>query len=142
MPGWSYGRIGYKKPCIDSGMTQHFFVSHLRLPRYNLWKLHLNNQYALETPVDLKSYKKIFSLERRVLGTTINYVLDTHYYIMIMIFSYTGNTSMDPTLSLIMANLAGVKQNDLVLDPFVGTGMMSNAAGISCIHALRTNLYL
>ena len=30
---------------------------------------------------------------------------------------------MDPTLALIMANMANVKQNTLIYDPFVGTGM-------------------
>lgn len=36
--------------------------------------------------------------------------------------SYIGPTSMDSELSLIMANMALLKENDLVLDPFVGTG--------------------
>jgi tRNA (guanine10-N2)-methyltransferase len=35
---------------------------------------------------------------------------------------FIGNTSMDPQLSLYMANQALVKNGDLVLDPFVGTG--------------------
>lgn len=35
---------------------------------------------------------------------------------------FIGNTSMDAALSFIMANHAKVKQNDLVFDPFVGTG--------------------
>lgn len=35
---------------------------------------------------------------------------------------FIGNTSMDAGLSLIMANHAKVKKNDLVFDPFVGTG--------------------
>ena len=29
---------------------------------------------------------------------------------------------MDPTLSLLMANIASIKSSSLVLDPFVGTG--------------------
>uniref|UniRef100_A0A3B4BDP4 tRNA (guanine(10)-N(2))-methyltransferase TRMT11 N-terminal domain-containing protein n=1 Tax=Periophthalmus magnuspinnatus TaxID=409849 RepID=A0A3B4BDP4_9GOBI len=36
---------------------------------------------------------------------------------------FIGNTSMDAGLSFIMANHAKVKQNDVVFDPFVGTGM-------------------
>ncbi|KAI9148622.1 hypothetical protein H9P43_010103 [Blastocladiella emersonii ATCC 22665] len=36
--------------------------------------------------------------------------------------AYLGTTSMDPELSLIMANMAHVKPGALVYDPFVGTG--------------------
>ncbi|KAH0518422.1 tRNA (guanine(10)-N2)-methyltransferase-like protein [Microtus ochrogaster] len=35
---------------------------------------------------------------------------------------FIGNTSMDAGLSFIMANHAKVKENDVVFDPFVGTG--------------------
>eukprot|EP00095_Tigriopus_kingsejongensis_P010222 maker-scaffold78_size404448-snap-gene-3.33 protein:Tk10222 transcript:maker-scaffold78_size404448-snap-gene-3.33-mRNA-1 annotation:"trna (guanine -n2)-methyltransferase homolog" len=41
---------------------------------------------------------------------------------------FIGNTTMDPLLSLFMANLALIKPNDLVLDPFVGTGSIPVAA--------------
>ena len=41
-------------------------------------------------------------------------------------FVITGNTSMDAGLSLLMSNLGQVKQNSVVLDPFVGTGMPLN----------------
>lgn len=37
---------------------------------------------------------------------------------------------MDPLLSLLMANLALVKEGDVVLDPFVGTGSLLVAAGV------------
>jgi len=37
---------------------------------------------------------------------------------------FIGNTTMDPQLALYMANLACVKPNDLVFDPFVGTGSL------------------
>lgn len=36
---------------------------------------------------------------------------------------FIGNTSMDACLSFIMANHGRVKPNDIVYDPFVGTGM-------------------
>lgn len=36
--------------------------------------------------------------------------------------TFIGNTSMDPQLSLLMANLGQVCNGDLVLDPFVGSG--------------------
>ncbi|XP_075211721.1 tRNA (guanine(10)-N(2))-methyltransferase TRMT11 isoform X2 [Lycorma delicatula] len=41
---------------------------------------------------------------------------------------FIGNTSMDPQLALIMANLAKVSNGDLVLDPFVGSGSLLVAA--------------
>nr|XP_020452567.1 tRNA (guanine(10)-N2)-methyltransferase homolog [Monopterus albus] len=43
---------------------------------------------------------------------------------------FIGNTSMDAGLSLIMANHAKVKENDLVFDPFVGTGSLL----VACSH--------
>ncbi|XP_049756307.1 tRNA (guanine(10)-N2)-methyltransferase homolog isoform X4 [Elephas maximus indicus] len=38
---------------------------------------------------------------------------------------FIGNTSMDAGLSFIMANHGKVKENDIVFDPFVGTGKAS-----------------
>ncbi|KAF5286846.1 hypothetical protein FQA39_LY00379 [Lamprigera yunnana] len=42
--------------------------------------------------------------------------------------TFIGNTSMDPQLSLLMANQAQVKLGDFVLDPFVGSGSLLVAA--------------
>lgn len=42
--------------------------------------------------------------------------------------NFIANTSMDPLLSLIAANTAQVKPNDLVFDPFVGSGSLLVAA--------------
>lgn len=41
---------------------------------------------------------------------------------------FIGNTSMDPQLSLYMANQSLVQPGDIVLDPFVGTGSLLVAA--------------
>ncbi|RWS10314.1 hypothetical protein B4U79_11872 [Dinothrombium tinctorium] len=41
---------------------------------------------------------------------------------------FISNTSLDPKLSLIMANIAKIKEGDLVLDPFVGSGSVLVAA--------------
>ena len=41
---------------------------------------------------------------------------------------FIGNTTMDPQLSLLMSNLALVRNGGLVLDPFVGTGSLLVAA--------------
>ncbi|XP_033983093.1 tRNA (guanine(10)-N2)-methyltransferase homolog [Trematomus bernacchii] len=43
---------------------------------------------------------------------------------------FIGNTSMDAGLSFIMANHAKVNKNDLVFDPFVGTGSLL----VACSH--------
>ncbi|XP_061574243.1 tRNA (guanine(10)-N2)-methyltransferase homolog isoform X2 [Cololabis saira] len=43
---------------------------------------------------------------------------------------FIGNTSMDAGLSFIMANHAKVQENDLVFDPFVGTGSLL----VACSH--------
>ncbi|XP_057369465.1 tRNA (guanine(10)-N2)-methyltransferase homolog [Daphnia carinata] len=41
---------------------------------------------------------------------------------------FIGNTSMDPKLSMIMANLAQIDAGHIVVDPFVGTGSLLVAA--------------
>ena len=47
---------------------------------------------------------------------------------------------MDPTLSLLMANIASVKSSSLVLDPFVGTGkcLIDIARYLAC-HLIITS---
>jgi tRNA (guanine10-N2)-methyltransferase len=42
--------------------------------------------------------------------------------------NFIGVTSMDPWLSLLMANMAKTQPGDLIFDPFVGTGSMLYAA--------------
>lgn len=41
---------------------------------------------------------------------------------------FIGNTTMDPQLALLMANICQVKEGSTVLDPFVGTGSLLVAA--------------
>jgi len=43
---------------------------------------------------------------------------------------FIANTSMDACLSMVMANMAQIQENDLVLDPFVGSGSLL----VSCAH--------
>lgn len=50
--------------------------------------------------------------------------------------TFIGNTSMDPQLSLLMANLGKVSIGDFVLDPFVGSGS-SNLHFSLIINLLR-----
>lgn len=53
---------------------------------------------------------------------------------------FIGNTSMDPQLSLLMANQAQVINGDLVLDPFVGSGSLLVAAAEFGGHVFGTDI--
>ena len=54
--------------------------------------------------------------------------------------TYIGNTTMDPELALIMANMARVRPGDTVYDPFVGTGSLLVAAAHFGGHVLGTDI--
>ena len=47
---------------------------------------------------------------------------------------------MDPQLSIIMANQAKVKNGDIVLDPFVGTGSLLITSSIFGGYTLGTDI--
>lgn len=53
---------------------------------------------------------------------------------------FIGNTSMDPQLSLLMANQAQVKNGDIVLDPFVGSGSLLVAAAQFGAYVIGTDI--
>ncbi|XP_074656260.1 tRNA (guanine(10)-N(2))-methyltransferase TRMT11-like isoform X2 [Tubulanus polymorphus] len=53
---------------------------------------------------------------------------------------FIGNTSMDPGLSLIMGNMASVQKNDVVMDPFVGTGSLLVAAAHYGAYVMGTDI--
>ncbi|XP_014214410.1 tRNA (guanine(10)-N2)-methyltransferase homolog [Copidosoma floridanum] len=53
---------------------------------------------------------------------------------------FIGNTSMDPQLSIIMANQAQVKSGDIVLDPFVGSGSLLIPASMFGGYTLGTDI--
>lgn len=53
---------------------------------------------------------------------------------------FIANTSMEPTLSLLMANIAKIKDNDLVLDPFVGSGSLLVSAAYCGAFVLGTDI--
>ncbi|CAL8248226.1 unnamed protein product [Lota lota] len=101
---------------------------------------------AFEGTVNLKTPQHTFCLLEDY-GTDPNNIPDQPLYVYFgrwiadgqreLIRSYSvknrhfiGNTSMEACLSFIMANHAGVKKNDLVFDPFVGTGDLL----IACSH--------
>lgn len=53
---------------------------------------------------------------------------------------FIGNTSMDPQLSLLMANQGLTKEGDLVYDPFVGSGSLLVAAAKFGAYVLGTDI--
>ncbi|XP_003426755.1 tRNA (guanine(10)-N2)-methyltransferase homolog [Nasonia vitripennis] len=53
---------------------------------------------------------------------------------------FIGNTSMDPQLSILMSNQAQVKNGDVVLDPFVGTGSLLIPASMFGGYTLGTDI--
>ena len=50
-----------------------------------------------------------------------------------LLFFFSGNTSMDPMLSMIIANMAKIGENCLVHDPFVGTGKQFKLCKVHCL---------
>lgn len=53
---------------------------------------------------------------------------------------FIANTSMDPLLSLITANAAKISSNDLVYDPFVGSGGLLLAAAHKGAHVFGADI--
>ncbi|EAT44751.1 AAEL003922-PA [Aedes aegypti] len=53
---------------------------------------------------------------------------------------FIGNTSMDPQLSLLMANQGLAKKGDVVYDPFVGSGSLLVAAAKFGAYVLGTDI--
>lgn len=53
---------------------------------------------------------------------------------------FIANTSMDPTLSFLTANAAKIKQNDIVYDPFVGSGSLLVAAAHLGAYVLGSDI--
>lgn len=53
---------------------------------------------------------------------------------------FIGNTSMDPLLSLIAVNSAKVKPNDIVYDPFVGSGSLLVAAAYKGAYVIGSDI--
>lgn len=53
---------------------------------------------------------------------------------------FISNTSMDPLFSIMMANLALVKPNDIIVDPFVGSGSILIGAANMGAYVLGTDI--
>ncbi|XP_040575850.1 tRNA (guanine(10)-N(2))-methyltransferase homolog [Lepeophtheirus salmonis] len=106
------------------------------IDRYSF--LPLKGQVKMKNPDDIYSHFEFSGFDHNNLPETPHNLffgrcigsgqrhLITKYSIKSRLF--IGNTTMEPTLSLLMANLAKVSKGDLVLDPFVGTGSLILAA--------------
>ncbi|XP_054157016.1 tRNA (guanine(10)-N2)-methyltransferase homolog [Oppia nitens] len=53
---------------------------------------------------------------------------------------FIANTSMEPLLGLLMTNIARITANDLVLDPFVGSGSLLVAAAYCGAYVFGTDI--
>lgn len=53
---------------------------------------------------------------------------------------FIANTSMEPMLGLLMANIAQIKSGDLVLDPFVGSGSLLVSAAYAGAYVLGADI--
>ncbi|XP_054720605.1 tRNA (guanine(10)-N2)-methyltransferase homolog [Uloborus diversus] len=99
---------------------------------------------AFEGPIKLKDPDHSFLL-MEYYGTNRNFAPEDPYHLFfgrwiadgqrtvsqkinLKTRKFIGNTSMDPLLSLVMANMACVKPGSIVLDPFVGSGGLLVAA--------------
>ncbi|CAD6198328.1 unnamed protein product [Caenorhabditis auriculariae] len=83
------------------------------------------DHFTLEkSPVDLKSPKNEFYLVEEYENPTDEAPKKIYFGKLYNLQDrrYIGNTTMDPELSFIQANIAQVMPGELVLDPFVGTG--------------------
>jgi tRNA G10 N-methylase Trm11 len=54
--------------------------------------------------------------------------------------TFIANTSMDPILAFIMSNMAKVRENYLVFDPFVGSGSLLVGSAFFGAHVLGADL--
>ncbi|GIY41560.1 hypothetical protein CDAR_172771 [Caerostris darwini] len=88
-----------------------------------------DRNYAPELPYDL-FFGRWIADGQRFVSQKIN--LKTRKFI--------GNTTMDPLLSLVMANMARIQSGDIVLDPFVGTGGLLVAAAHFGGYVLGTDI--
>ena len=95
---------------------------------------------TFKSKIDLKNPKQIYTLfEFNDVDAKSSNILSKEYYFarhlarssraLVEKFSlkkrhFIANTSMDPLLSFIATNVANVRRNDLVYDPFVGSGSL------------------
>ncbi|CAL8108445.1 unnamed protein product [Orchesella dallaii] len=108
------GKVDLKTPELSLHLIQFFGMDPNRVPEYPYQQYFgrwlFDGQRRLVSKINLKDRK------------------------------FIGNTSMDPLLSLLMANLALVKPNDIVLDPFVGTGSLLVASALMNAYVVGSDI--
>ena len=95
-----------------------------------LIKISLNGEINLKNPTNIfylhESYKCKIK-DKAIKYYFTKYLIDSIRKLIDLLNlpdrKFIANTSMEVELSLIMTNLAKVKENDLVLDCFAGSGM-------------------
>ncbi|KAG4067199.1 hypothetical protein HA402_000190 [Bradysia odoriphaga] len=104
----------------------------LKDPEVNWWYIEyygLDNNNVPEKPFDIVFGKWLVDGRRSIIK---DISLKTRKFI--------GNTSMDPQLSLLMANQALAGKGDLVFDPFVGSGSLLVAAAKFGAYVMGTDI--
>lgn len=112
------GNVNLKNPDVEWYYIEYYGLDTLNVPEspYNIifgkW---VSMRCAFESNV-----KRFIRLHLQIADGNRNMIKD----ISLKTRKFIGNTSMDPTLSVLMANQAMVSNGDLVLDPFVGSGSL------------------
>lgn len=101
-------------------------------------KICLNDELVTHTFYYYEEYKNDETLDKKSSDYKTNKLLENCYFTRFIANGqntiankhnlkerlFIGNTSMDPLLALIMSNMAHVCKNDIIYDPFVGTGSL------------------
>ena len=94
--------------------------------------------FPMKGKVDLTSYQRLFVIfQNKIINSEKSEIFfgrqiagkddkDTRFYTKYDLShrKYLGPTSTDHILAFLMANLAQIKQNDVIIDPFAGTGSL------------------
>ncbi|CAG2100043.1 unnamed protein product [Medioppia subpectinata] len=104
----------------------------LRDPNYSfhLFEYYGNNpNEILETPQQILFSRHLFDSNRKNVS---KFSLKQRKFI--------ANTSMDPMLALLMANIAKISSGDMVVDPFVGSGSLLVSAAYCGAYVMGTDI--
>ena len=127
----------FKKELDDTTTFKYEFDTRRNKKSKYDYKLILNKfeKYTFNGKVDLKNAQRVFTIffplkdsekvffGREIAGKKYN---ESKYYTKYDLIhrKYLGPTSTDHTLSFLMANFAQIKENNFIIDPFVGTGSL------------------
>nr|CAD2201449.1 unnamed protein product [Meloidogyne enterolobii] len=122
-----------------------------QLSKSNILQRYGSSMGLTEAPIDLKNAHNIFT----VFEIGINYnnevnqksdrILFTKFTglknkFALMSRNYIGNSTMDPELAFIQANLVLSSPGSLLIDPFCGTGGILLSAAYFCSHVLGVEI--